>query len=152
MLLLVVALSLAMPFVLPVFSPLQFWPLAVMAFGVLRLAVPGRDGYTLNSIVEGVILLVVGAMALMASLGAVSLRFDGWLSENWAFLCVVAGLLVLARATRSNGFIVAAAALFLLFCFIGLGGYADRGPSLDDAARVFPMLESVNSWQGGLPQ
>ena len=151
-LLLVVALSLAMPFVLPVFSPLQFWPLAVMAFGVLRLAVPGRDGYTLNSIVEGVILLVVGAMALMASLGAVSLRFDGWLSENWAFLCVVAGLLVLARATRSNGFIVAAAVLFLLFCFIGLGGYADRGPSLDDAARVFPMLESVNSWQGGLLQ
>lgn len=130
--LVVVGMSLLFSFWMPGLDAMQFWPLFLVVFGVLRLAVPGAKGYSVYSVVEGVVLLVLGVVLLLAGVGVISVNVDEWISHEWPFLLVVAGLLLQARALRMPAFAVAASAVLVVFCVLGATLYGAAGPHADD--------------------
>lgn len=134
-------ISIALSWIYPEYGTNRFWALLIVAFGVLRLVVPARSGYTAGGIVEGVIILSVGLLLLLSSLNVISLYFDAWIIENWPLLSIVAGMLILGRSLASPAFIMGAALVFVLFCGIGLGLYADAGPGKGDLMPPFPVPE-----------
>lgn len=116
----------------PGLDAMPFWPLLLVVFGVLRLAVPGPKGYSVYSVVEGIVLLVLGVVLLLAGVGVISVNVDEWISHEWPFLLVMAGLLLQARALRMPAFAVAASAVLVVFCVLGATLYGAAGPHADD--------------------
>lgn len=127
-LLVVVGFACFVPLFLPALTPLQFWPLVLIAVGIARMVLPGNDGYRMNAFLSGSLLLFAGVVFLMQTLGFVVLHVDVWLHQGWPFLLIAFGLLVLWKATDLNGFAVAALAAIVAFCVIGMLFCADLGP------------------------
>lgn len=131
-LLVAVGMSLLFSLWMPGLDAVQFWPLLLVALGILRLAVPGPKGYSVYAVVEGIVMLVLGVVLLLAGVGVISMDVDGWFAHEWPFLLVVAGLLLQARALRMPAFAVGAAAVLVVFCVLGATLYGAAGPHADD--------------------
>lgn len=114
----------------PDFPPLGFFALLAVAVGIARLAVPGPEGYTFLSIIEGSALFFVGILTMLALLDVVSLRVDSWFAQNWPFLLISFGMFLQARAIESRLLAVCAFLAVVVFCTIGILFYVDLGPQI----------------------
>ncbi len=124
-----------------VFSPLQFWPLLLVVFGIVRIAIPAKDGSRTFTSWLGVLGIIVGAAALASSLGVYTPNFDIWLRRAAPMLLVAAGLFIMGRASKSNVLIGCAGAALLVF--VALGVYF----SLEDSA---PQWDETMSFDRGI--
>lgn len=110
-----------------VFSPIQFWPLIVVAVGIARMVIPGRVGSRMTAFAIGLMLFSVGIIALLSTLGVVVVRFDEWMRQGFPVLLIVAGLFILGRSFHSPVLIFCSAVAFAAFCLIGIFFYMDAG-------------------------
>jgi len=110
-----------------VFSPIQFWPLIVVAIGIARMVIPGRVGSRMTAFAIGLMLFSVGIIALLSTLGIVAIRFDEWMRQGFPVLLIVAGLFILGRSFHSPVLIFCSALAFAAFCLIGIFFYMDAG-------------------------
>lgn len=110
-----------------VFSPIQFWPLIIVAVGIARMVIPGRVGSRMTAFAVGLMLFSVGIIALLSTLGIVAIRLDEWMRQGFPVLLIVAGLFILGRSFHSPVLIFCSALAFAAFCLIGIFFYMDAG-------------------------
>ena len=115
--------------VFPVFKPAQFWPLAVMALGIVRMVLPGAEGYRMHAFAGGVFLLLAGAVLLLNTMGIARTSLPVWFDQGWPILMMAAGCLVLWKATGLTGFAAAALVLVAAFCVVGVLFCSHPGPA-----------------------
>jgi len=102
----------------------QFWPLLVIAFGVVHAVIPSKDEFfNFSNIIEGVMCFVAGIMLLLATTGVVALDLRSLLVQNWGMLLLVIGLMAIGRATQSRVALCLSLGIFLIFCLIGFSLY-----------------------------
>lgn len=104
----------------PVFSPIQFWPLGVVAPGIVRMVIPGREGYRMDAFFDGALFILMGIVLLLNTTGAVSMDGFAWISQCWPLFMMAFGCVILWKATGLAGFAVAALLLFAAFCVAGV--------------------------------
>lgn len=102
------------------FSAIQFWPLALVVFGVIRIAIPAKDGSRSATTWLGAFLVIVGIVALASSLGVYVIVADLWAARAAPFLVVAVGLFVMGRAAHSDLLIVLAAIAVVAFLCAGM--------------------------------
>lgn len=112
-----------------VFSPVQFWPLLLVAGGIVRMVIPDEDGYHLGDLLLGMFLFVAGAMLLMQTLGVLLYDGNAWMDEAWPLLALAAGTLILGHAYDSPALLLTGVIIVLLFCLLGLVVYSVPGPA-----------------------
>lgn len=112
-----------------VFSFLQFWPLLLVAGGIVRMVIPDKRGYLMDDFLLGLFLFVGGAMLLPQTLGIIIYDYSAFIRETWPVLTIAVGLLVLGHAYKSSVLLLAGVVLVLLFCVLGVTLYAQAGPA-----------------------
>lgn len=134
---LAVAVALMMVFMLvavnvtPILSGVswwQFWPLAVLMFGLCLIVIPFGITRITSWHAAGIVVTSVGASLLPMSLGIVSWDTIPFaFSQLWVFVAVAAVLFVLGFVRNVGPLMVAAAFCFASFCLISLLLYAIPG-------------------------
>lgn len=113
----------------PVFSPLQFWPLVLVGFGIMRIVVPDPCGYRMGSFAAGVVLLCAGTVLALGTTGLFVVHYREWFQEAWPLLFLAIGFMLLWLPTRSNGFALLALGLVVVFCIVAFLYCAEPGPA-----------------------
>ncbi len=107
----------------------QCWPLALVVFGIVRIAVPGGEGERALAFFAGVSVFAVGLTLLPMSMGFVSWATLPKMFEClWPLPALAAVLLAMGAYARRPVVIVAAAVLVLLFCVLGFDLFSEPGP------------------------
>ena len=107
----------------------QCWPLALVVFGIVRIAVPGGEGERALAFFAGVSVFAVGLTLLPMSMGFISWATLPKMFEClWPLPALAAVLLAAGVYARRPVVIVAAAALVLLFCVLGFDLLFEPGP------------------------
>lgn len=107
----------------------QCWPLALIVFGIVRIAVPGGEGERAQAFFLGVSVFAAGLTLLPMSMGFVSWTTLSKMFEYlWPLPALAAVLLAAGVYARRPFVIVAAAALVLLFCVLGFDLLFEPGP------------------------
>ena len=109
------------------FSPVQFWPLALVAAGIVRMVIPDASGHHGLSAALGVLLFAVGMVMLLGTLGIAQLNVRAWLFEGAPLLLGATGLLLLGRGMDSSVLFVCGLAVLALFCLVGVVFYLEPG-------------------------
>ena len=128
--LVVIGMSFIISMMIPIFSPLQFWPLVLVGFGIMRMVVPPNEGYRMGSFALGVAMLCVGAVLVLGTTGIFIIHYAEWFQQAWPLLAMSFGVMLLWRATCSNGFALLALALLAAFCIVGFMYCAEPGPAI----------------------
>ncbi|MBQ9069398.1 MAG: PspC domain-containing protein [Eggerthellaceae bacterium] len=102
------------------FALLQFWPLVFVAFGIVRIVVPARDGTRAATTILGALVMLGGVVALASTLGLFAVDIDIWITRAAPFLLISLGLFTMGRATHSNVLIAAADIALALFLAAGM--------------------------------
>lgn len=98
--------------VVPQASWLTMWPVFIIAAGFVQMIVPSRyEGWTARRFADGVGTVLFGVAFLGCTTGYVSWSMWLTLLSLWPLLLVVAGLQVLASATRQSWLSAAATLL-----------------------------------------
>lgn len=84
------------------FEPLQFWPLAILAAGVVRMVLPDRHGRRAWPFLTGMAVLLVGMVALLDSLGLVRMMWVRWAATGWPLLAIAIALFVAGSRMKSS--------------------------------------------------
>lgn len=113
----------------PIFSPLQFWPLVLAGFGIMRIVVPDSHGYRMGSFATGVILLCIGTVLALGTTGVFIVHYRVWIREAWPLLALAVGFMLLWLPTRSNGFALLSLACVVVFCIVAFLYCAEPGPA-----------------------
>ena len=113
----------------PVFSPIQFWPLGVVAPGIVRMVIPGREGYRMDAFFDGAMFILMGIVLLLNTTGAVSMNGFAWIKQCWPLLMMAFGCVIIWKATGLAGFAVAALLLLAGFCVAGVAFCSVPGPA-----------------------
>lgn len=129
----------------PVFSPLQFWPLIVIALGIMRMVLPGEHGYCIESFMFGFVLFCLGAVLLASTTGVYFMHFDIWFMQGWPILALATGCFLLWKGTFLSGFILCVMVLVTVFCLVGVAFCSDPGPALPTLVELpfvkgFPVM------------
>ena len=107
----------------------QCWPLALVVFGIVRIAVPGSEGERALAFFAGVSVFVAGLTLLPMSMGFVSWTTLSKMFEYlWPLPALAAVLLAVGVYVRRPVVIVVAAVLVLLFCVLGFDLLLEPGP------------------------
>lgn len=107
----------------------QCWPLALVVFGIVRIAVPGGEGERALAFFAGVSVFAVGLTLLPMSMGFISWATLPKMFEYlWPLPALAAVLLAMGAYARRPVVIVAAAVLVLLFCVLGFDLFSEPGP------------------------
>ena len=117
------------------FTVMQFWPLVLLVVGVVRIAIPARDGSRTFTTWLGALIILAGIIALVSSLGIYTVDTDTWISRAGPFLLIAAGLFIMGRAAHSDVLIALAGIALVLFVVVGAlfslhDGASDVGVSL----------------------
>lgn len=144
-LLAVVGMAFAVSSFATVFTPLQFWPLGVVALGIVRMVVPAERGYRLEDFTLGFVLFCLGAVLLANTAGVFFVHFGTWLMQGWPILAMALGCLLLWRGTSFNGFAFCVMALMVAFCATGVMFCSNPGPAMETLigmpfTRGLPMM------------
>ncbi len=110
------------------FTPLQCWPLLLVAFGIARMVVPGETGRRVLAFSLGLMTFCAGLVLLLYTLGIIALIFDRWIEQSCPLLFMAAGLFLLGDTIDSPVLIVLGAFIFVLFFAIGVMFYSVPGP------------------------
>ena len=127
------------------FEAVQFWPLAIIAVGIARMVIPDSSGHHVVPVALGAMLFFVGLVALLASLGLAHLRAEAWISQGMPLLLATAGFLLLGQGLDSAACSMAAAAMFALFCLVGVVFYLDPG-TVSQIVAFLPDGREVAIW------
>ncbi len=123
-----------MAFLLSSFStmlhPIQFWPLILVALGIIRMVVPRLRGYRIESFMMGFTAFCLGIVLLVCTTGMSSMHFTQWISQGWPIVSMLLGCGLLWRATHLNGFALCVLVLIAAFCVAGIVFCSDPGPAL----------------------
>lgn len=122
------------------FEAWQFWPLAIIAAGVVRMVLPDVDGGRLWPFSAGLALVALGLVTLFDSLGLVAVNWGGWLLECFPLLLFGMVFYVVGACTPFWWAKLAAVVLVALFFVLGLAIFV--GPGHVD--QVFMMLPTQN--------
>ena len=107
----------------------QCWPLALIVFGIVRIAVPGREGTRALAFFVGTSIFAVGLTLLPMSMGFVSWATLPKMFEYlWPLPALAAVLLAMGVYARRPVVIVVAAVFVLLFCVLGFDLLSEPGP------------------------
>ena len=107
----------------------QCWPLALIVFGIVRIAVPGGEGERAQAFFLGVSVFAAGLTLLPMSMGFVSWTTLSKMFEYlWPLPALAAVLLAVGVYVRRPVVIVVAAVLVLLFCVLGFDLLFEPGP------------------------
>lgn len=129
-LLIVLGMSFLLSLVAPVFSPLQFWPLVMVAFGIMAMVVPISGVYSVEHFMIGFVFFCFGVVLLAVTTGVFFVHVKTWVVQGWPLLSMAVGCLLLWRGTYLNGFALCVMVLVVLFCVVGIAFCSDAGPSL----------------------
>ena len=129
-LLIVLGMSFLISLVAPVFSPMQFWPLVVVAFGIMAMVIPIGGVYSVENFMVGFVVFCLGVVLLAGTTGVFNVHVITWVKQGWPLLSMAAGCLLLWRGTYLNGFALCVMVLVVLFCVVGIAFCSDAGPSL----------------------
>lgn len=113
----------------PVFSPLQFWPLLLVGLGIVAIVVPSRNGYCMGEFVFGTALVCAGVVLALSTTGIFIVHYDAWLQQAWPLLFMSLGALFIWNGTYSNGFALLALALLVAFCAVAFLYCSEPGPA-----------------------
>lgn len=130
LLLAVVGMALVVSSFVTAFTPLQLWPLGVVALGIVRMVIPAERGYRLEDFTLGFVLFCLGAVLLASTAGIFFMHFGVWLIQGWPILAMALGCLLLWRGTDLNGFAFCVMALMAAFCVVGVVFCSDPGPAM----------------------
>ena len=108
----------------------QCWPVVLLIFGIVRMVLPDRAGWSLSGFSAGLVLFSLGATLLPMSLGVVAWGSIGLMVKYlWPMLCIAIGFLVLGCALKSSALKLAAALTFVAFCAVGILWCSVPGPA-----------------------
>lgn len=127
--LVVVLFCIMLSMLFPVLSPAKLWPLGIIAPGIARMVLPGRQGYRMEAFCDGVVLILVGNMLLLNTSGMIDTNLRAWIEQGWPLLSIALGCVVLWKATGLDGFSLFALAMLALFCMIGALFCSVYGPA-----------------------
>lgn len=113
----------------PILSPMKLWPLAVIAPGIVRMVIPGSEGYRIEAFCEGALLILAGNVLLLNTTGMIVTNVDAWFSQGWPLLVIALGCTVLWKATGLDGFCAVAMVLIAAFCAVGVFFCSIYGPA-----------------------
>ena len=142
---LVAVMSIVLSGIATRFEPVQFWPLAIIAVGIARMVIPDAGGHHVVPVAVGAMLFFVGLVALLVSLGLAQLRVEAWIAQGMPLLLATAGLLLLGQGLDSAACSMAAAAVFALFCLVGVVFYLDPG-TVSQVIALLPDGREVAIW------
>ena len=129
-LLIVAIMSFLFSRVAPMFSPEQFWPLAIVAIGIVAMVVPLGGAYRLEHFMIGLFVFCLGVVLLAGTTGVFFIHVGVWFAQGWPLLAMAAGFLLIWRGTYLNGFALCVMVLLVVFCMVGIAFCSDAGPSL----------------------
>lgn len=98
----------------------QYWPLIFVILGIVRMVIPGEDGYRMRAFVDGLIAFFAGVVLVLMSLDVIGWQSLGlMLTSLWPLLLMVVGLLLLGGALKSPTLTLLAGLCFVAFCVVG---------------------------------
>lgn len=127
------------------FAVVQYWPLLLVALGLLRMVLPAKDGSRSLTTWLGVLIVFVGLVALVASLGIYTVDIAVWVNKAGPMLLIAFGLFVIGRGAKSDLFIVGAGLALLLFFVIGV--YFSLQYNALEMGVSLPSPESIFEWE-----
>lgn len=111
-----------------IFHPLQFWPLAILAIGVVRMVLPDENGERLWAFSAGLGLIALGLVTLFDSLGLVVVDWMQWLVRGAPMLVFAVIFYALAWKCRFTWAKLASIVLVAIFFILGLAMFVSPGP------------------------
>lgn len=114
----------------PMLRPIQFWPLALIALGIIRMVVPRLQGYRIESFMMGLVVFCAGVVLIVNTTGVGFTHFGRWFAQGWPLVAMAMGTALLWKATHLNGFALCTMVLVVVFCLVGIVFCSDAGPAL----------------------
>ena len=113
------------------FEPVQFWPMAIMAAGIMRMVLPDRQGRRAWPFVAGAVILALGVVALTDSLGFTDMHWIPWITHGFPLLVLAAGCFIAGRKMNNDQvapwLFVASAVSVAAFLIYGLVAFLNPG-------------------------
>lgn len=134
---LVVAVAILFSRTTRLFQPLHFWPLAIVAAGVVRMVLPDSDGQRLWPFAAGAGLLVLGLVTLFDSLGLVMVNWTHWLMYGIPLLLSAGVLYAIGWRWRYSWAKLIALVLLAVFILLGFTLFLGPGPMQEVPLNMF---------------
>ncbi|NTU89582.1 MAG: PspC domain-containing protein [Actinobacteria bacterium] len=108
---------------IPDFSLWAYWPLIIVAFGVLEACTPGKKGWSISRVFSGLSTVTIGLV-----LFACTTRFFGWgvwytILTLWPIFLVAFGVSIIASGLRSTVLEALASLIFIFAILLGCHNY-----------------------------
>ncbi len=86
----------------PVFSAWNLWPLIIIIAGVVQAVTPGKDGWSISKLFDGLVTVAFGGVFLAITTGVVG--WDVWarIITLWPVLIIALGLELLSKALGAS--------------------------------------------------
>ena len=99
----------------------QFWPLAFIVGGIAQVLLPSKSGTRTGRIASGIMVAALGLLLLACSTGILQwVTISHTFYRFWSLLMIVLGLLIMGGALHKGAYVIGAALIFAVFCFLGL--------------------------------
>ncbi len=106
----------------------QYWPLIIVILGIVRMVVPGSDGYLMRRFIDGAECFLVGLTLFVLSIGIFAwMSIGNMLSHLWPLLIMAGAFRILGGVLKSPIFIVCEGISFAAFCIFGLAWFSYPG-------------------------
>lgn len=110
----------------------QCWPLLLVVFGIVRMAIPAHEGLRTATFVGGLSVVCAGVVLMAASVGIVSwMTLPAMADGLWPLLLASVLLGMAGVWLRLPVAVLVAGLLFVAFCIVGLALFAMPGPLVD---------------------
>lgn len=109
-------------------EPLHFWPLSIIAAGIVRMVLPDASGQRLWPFAAGAGLVVLGLVTLLDSLAVIVVNWSDWLLNGTPMLIFAAVFYIAGMHWKVWWAKLAAFILVAVFFLIGFAMYVEAGP------------------------
>lgn len=150
LILIVVGVLLLLGRFLPVGNIFAFWPLIIIIAGAIQAVTPGKDGWSVAKLFDGLVTVAFGLVFLAITMGIVGWSVWGRIIVFWPVLVISIGLEILGKALRASwpkvlGSVAIIAALAYSVGTTASGLDAPRFPVTSADAREYSLSEQVGT-------
>lgn len=138
---------------LPGVSVWMLWPLIIVAAGVIQAVTPGREGWNVNRLFDGLVTVAFGMVLLGNTTGVIGWNVWWRFIWLWPVLIIAAGIGIIARAVGQRwigilGSILVIMALGFAAATTYVGyqpGFSISSPGKRELSYSAPVLDTTNA-------
>lgn len=136
----------------PAFTWWTLWPLVIVVAGIVQAVTPGKDGWSVAKLFDGLVTIAFGGVFLAITTGVVSWSVWGRIVTFWPVLVIALGFEILGKALHASwpkilGSLAIIAALVYSVAATSAGLDATGFPSMHGRGESYTLEEPVGTVQ-----